>query len=142
MRFCGGFLARKPLSCPKKGHETGSAPRESVDSALLAIDHADCDSALEAGLTQGVERLDGGSAGGDDVLHEADPLAGLVGAFEAIGGAVLLRLLADDEEGKPRRERRGGRTNSPSRYACSRMAADNSSRFMVEPRAAHLVPAR
>ncbi len=108
MRFCGGFLGRKPLSCPKKGHETGSAARESVGSALLAIDHADCDPALETGLAKGVERLDGGSAGRDDVLDEADPLARLVRAFEAVRRPVLLRLLADDQERKPRRERGGG----------------------------------
>src|SRR5688572_8478679 len=98
MRFCGGFLGRKPLSCPKKGHETGSTARQSVGSALLAIDHADRDSALQAGLAKGVERLDGGSARGDDVLDEADSLARLVGSFEAVCRPVVLRLLADDQE--------------------------------------------
>ena len=38
MRLCGGFLRREQLSCPKKRHETDATARESVRSALLAVD--------------------------------------------------------------------------------------------------------
>ena len=107
MRFCGGFLGRKPLSCSKQGHETGSTARQGVGSALLAIHHADCDSALEAGLAKSIERLDGGSARGDHVLDEADALAWLVRALEAVRRPVVLRLLADDQERKAGGKRRG-----------------------------------
>ena len=48
-------------------------------------------------------------AGGDDVLDEADALALLVDPLEPVGGAVLLRLLADDQERQARRERGGRR---------------------------------
>ena len=77
MRFCGGFLHRQQLSCPKKGHKAGSAARQSVGSALLAVEHADRDSAFQAGFADGIERLDDGAAGGDDVLYEAHALARL-----------------------------------------------------------------
>src|SRR5438874_8454461 len=105
MRFCGGFLRNKQVSCPKKGHKTGPAARQSVDSALLAIDHADCDSALETGLPERVERLDGRTAGRDDVLDQAHPLARFEGPFQPIRGPVLLRLVADDQEWEARGER-------------------------------------
>ena len=101
MRFCGGFLRRQQLSCPKKGHKTGSAARQSVRSTLLAIEHADRDPALQTGFADGIEGLDDGSARGDDVLHEADALARLEHAFEPVRGPVLLRRLADDQEREP-----------------------------------------
>ena len=107
MRFCGGFRSRKPLSCSKQGHETGSTARQGVGSALLAIHHADCDSALEAGFAKRIERLDGGSARGNDVLDEADALARLVRTLEAVRSPVVLRLLADDQERNAGGERRG-----------------------------------
>src|SRR5438093_725885 len=109
MRFCGGFLRSEQVSCPKKGHKTGSAARESVDSALLAIDYADCDPALETGLTERVERLYGRAAGRDDVFDEAHSLARFEGTFQAIRGPVLLRLVADDQEWEARGERGCGR---------------------------------
>src|SRR6478609_10540035 len=98
MRLCGGFLRREQLSCPKQRHETGSTARESVRSALLAIEHTDRDPALQTGFADGVEGLHDGPAGGDDVLDEAHALARFEDAFEAIRGPVLLRHLADDQE--------------------------------------------
>ena len=63
-----------------------------------------------SGLAQGLDRLDRRAAGGDDVLDEADALAlGSNDAFEPVGGAVALRLLADDQERQPACERRRGR---------------------------------
>ena len=106
--FCGGFLRRQQLSCPKKRHKTGSAARQSVGSALLAVEHADRDSALQAGFADGIEGLDDGSAGGDDVLYEAHALPRLEDAFEAVRRAVLLRRLAHDQEREPGGHRRRG----------------------------------
>jgi hypothetical protein len=124
MRFCGGFLRSKQLSCPKKGHKTGSATRESVHSALLAIDHADRDLALETGLAKRLESLDGGPAGRDDILDEADALARFVDPFQAVRGPVLLRLVADDQERHARGERR-----CRGKDDCAQLRARNSNRF-------------
>src|SRR6188472_1859296 len=109
MRFCGGFLRWKQVSCSKKRHQTHSAARESVHSALFAIQHADCDSALETGLADGLDRVQQRTAGGDNVLDQADSLTGLEGAFEAVRGSVLLGRGAHDHERDARRERRRGR---------------------------------
>ena len=65
MRFCGGFLGRKPLSCPEKRYETGPSARESVGPAFLAIDHADRDPALQPGLAKSLERFHRGTARSD-----------------------------------------------------------------------------
>ena len=105
MRFCGGFLCREQVYCPKKGHKTGSTAGESVDSALLAIDHTDGDPALQTGLPERLESLNRGSSRGDDVLDEADALAWFEDPFQAIRSPVLLRLVADDQERQARGER-------------------------------------
>ena len=105
MRFCGGFLCREQVYCPKKGHKTHSAARESVHSALLAIDHADCDSTLQTGLAEPRESLHRGASRSDDVLDEADALTRFVDAFEPVRGPLLLRGLADDQEGQARGQR-------------------------------------
>src|SRR5262245_40358979 len=109
MRFCGGFLRRQQLSCPKKGHKTGSAARQSVGSALLAIEHADRDPALQTGLADGLERLDQRPAGRDDILDEADALARRERALDAVRCPVPLRLVAHDQERQLRRQRGGRR---------------------------------
>jgi hypothetical protein len=50
-------------------------PRELVDAALLAVDHADRSRHAEPRLAERRDRLDRRPAGGDDVLDEADALA-------------------------------------------------------------------
>ena len=95
MRLCGGFLRREQVSCPKQGHETGSTARESVRSALLAVEHADRDSALQARFSQSVERPYDRAARGDDVLHEAHAIAG------PELGAVALAAAASLSSGVP-----------------------------------------
>src|SRR5205823_12863866 len=64
--------------------------------------------ALETGLAQAPAGRERRASGGDDVLDEADARPRLEGAFEPLPGAVLLRLLAHDDEGDARGER-GGR---------------------------------
>jgi hypothetical protein len=109
MRFCGSFRALGQLSCPEEGPQADAVARKLVHSALLAIDHADRGSTLETGLAERRDRGQRCAAGGDDVLDQADPLAGDEGAFEPVPRAVVLRLLADDQEGEARRERGRGR---------------------------------
>src|SRR5213596_2846619 len=92
MRFCGGFLRRQQLSCPKKRHQTSTAAGQSVGSALLAVDDTDRDPALQTGFTEHLEGLDRGPGGGDDILQEAHALAGLEDALDPVCGPVLLRL--------------------------------------------------
>ena len=103
-RFCGACELGGEEQRPQ-AHAGGG---ERVGSALLAVDHADGVPHLETGLAQGLDRRDRGAAGGDHVLDEADQLARLEDALEAVGGAVLLRLLADDQEGQAGGERRRG----------------------------------
>ena len=98
MRFCCTFRRRSELSCPKQRNQAGRAAREAVRSALFAVDYTDGSSALETGLTKGFDGGDRGPSGGDNVLDQTDPLTGLEGAFEAVGGAVLLGLFANDHE--------------------------------------------
>src|SRR5579859_1488191 len=82
--------------------------RESVDSALLPVDHADRISALQPGLAQRLDGLRCCASGCDDVLDQADAIALFERAFEAIVGAVALAGLADDQERQAGAERRGG----------------------------------
>ena len=115
MRFCCTFRRGSELSCPKQRNQAGRAARESVRSTLFAVDYADGSSALETGLAKGFDRGYDGPSGGDDVLDQADPLTGLEGAFEAVGGAVLLGLFADDHERQAGDERRRGRDRDGSK---------------------------
>jgi hypothetical protein len=71
---------------------------ELVNPALLAIDDADGGSALKARFAQRNDRRQRRSTGGHDVLDQADPLTGLVDAFEPVSGPVTLRLLPDDQK--------------------------------------------
>src|SRR4051794_2803002 len=109
MRVCGTFSGCEDFRGRKQPAQTYSVRREILLAALLAIDHADSGFAYETGLA---ERLDGsreGASGGHDVLDEADALAGLEDAFDALRGAVVLRGLADEQEREARLERRGRR---------------------------------
>src|SRR5262245_26908652 len=87
--------------CIQRPHAYGE-PRESVDSALLAIDHADRVSALQAGLPQGLDGLRCGPARSDHVLDQAHALAFLEGPFEAVVRPIALARLADDQEREAR----------------------------------------
>src|SRR5579862_134301 len=109
MRFCGAFRLRQKLSCPEDGPKTHRTPGQGVRAALFAVDDTDRRLHPEAGIAQGLDRVEERAAGGDDVLDEAHELALLERAFQPVAGAVLLRLLADDEERQARFERRGGR---------------------------------
>lgn len=108
MRFCCTFLRGEELSCPKERPEAHRAACESVRAALLAVDDADSGAAFETRLAQRLDGRDRRAAGGHDVLDEAHPGAFRIGALEPVSGAVVLRLLADDQEGQARDERGGG----------------------------------
>src|SRR4051794_27966805 len=94
MRPGGASEALPEGGCEKQRAQPDRGAGEAVGAALLAIDHAHGIGDAEAGLAQGGHGLDGGAAGGDDVLDEADALAGLECALDAVGGAVLLLLAA------------------------------------------------
>src|ERR671925_2352908 len=98
MRFCGGFLGRNQLACPKKRAETDAVARQFVASAFPAIADADRRAALGAGSAKRLNGLDRGPARRDDVLDEADPLARLEGSLDAVARPVLLGRLAHDHE--------------------------------------------
>src|SRR5215212_1377629 len=87
--------------------EPHSDARESVHAALLAVDDAHRRSALQARVAQGSDGLRESPSGRDDILDQAHPLAGLECALDPVCRPVLLGLVADDHERKPRRDRRG-----------------------------------
>ena len=68
---------------------------------FLAVDHGEDERDLGARLPHGLRRLQGGAAGGGDVLDHGDALAGkrfvLGEALDQELGAMLLRLLAHEE---------------------------------------------
>src|SRR3954451_13163807 len=88
--------ARQDVRGGEEAPEADGVPRELVHAPLLAVDDADRLRANEAGFAEGLDRRDGRAARRHDVLHEAHLLAGFEHAFEAIVGAVALRVLADD----------------------------------------------
>src|SRR5712691_9165105 len=92
--FCGARNLARRENRPHSHRET----RESVDSALLPVDHTDPVSALEPGRTKRLNRLRGRSSGGDHVLDQADAIARLEPTFEQVACAVPLLRLADDQE--------------------------------------------
>src|SRR5256886_8012940 len=103
--FCKSYQLRGPKQRPQPDRDTG----QRVHSALLTIDDADGRTAGQPGLAERLDRGHRGAARGDHVLDETDAFAFLEAAFEAVAGAVLLGLLADDQEGQARGERGGGR---------------------------------
>ena len=116
--------------------------RESVDSALLAVDDADRISALETGRAERLDGLRGGASGGDDVLDQAHALAGLEGAFEPVAGAVVLLGLADDQERETRaKRRRRGERDGAELGAASRTASGSTSATFAAMRSA-IAPSR
>ena len=130
MRFCGTFCRSEQLGRPKQRPQPDAEARERVRPALLAVDHADRRAALETGLPQGLDASTARPAGGDDVLDEADALARLEDALEPVGRAVLLRLLADDQERQARRERRRGGERD-----CAELGAGEARRRRARARA-------
>ncbi len=87
--------------------EPHSEARERVHTALFAVDDADRRSALETRLAQGSDGLRESSSGRDDVLDQADAVTGFERPLDPVRRPVLLGLVADDHERKPRRDRRG-----------------------------------
>jgi hypothetical protein len=84
MRFSDVFARFQHLCGPEKGPKAHRITRQSVDSALLAVDDADRRGDHETGVPEGVDGICGRSAGGHDVLDEAHALPLLVDAFERL----------------------------------------------------------
>src|SRR5207302_6747608 len=85
--------------------QANSLARQGVRAALLAVDDADRRSDDQTDLTQRLNRLEQGPAGGDDVLDETHAFPSLVHAFDSVRRPILLRAVADDQEREPGRER-------------------------------------
>src|SRR2546425_3150369 len=105
MRLCGPFSPSGELRDPEERMQLDICARERLGPALLAVDDTDGISDLERRLPQRLDGGDRGTAGGDDVLDQADDLALLEDALEPLRRAVPLGLLADDQEREPRGER-------------------------------------
>src|SRR5436190_22567262 len=98
MRFCCAFWPLGDFGEPEERLEPHAESRESVGSALLAVDHADGVADPDPGLAERLDRLDRSPAGGDDVLDEAGQAAPLQGPPEPVHGAVRLPPLPGREE--------------------------------------------
>src|SRR5215472_17394634 len=92
MRICGGFGGPEELGGGEERSQADGVTRERVSPSLLPIDHADSRSHLEAGLPEGGHGLKRCSAGGHDILHQADQLARLEDPLDPVRGTVLLGL--------------------------------------------------
>src|SRR5437588_7249089 len=108
MRFCGTFWGVLDLARTENRAKLHRLPGQSLHPALLAVDHTDRRVHDETGVANRRNGVEERPAGGDHVLDEADELAVLVSAFEAIRGAVLLRRLAHDHERQAGGKRAGG----------------------------------
>src|SRR5207244_3167045 len=113
MPFLRGFCKPYQLRGPKQGPQPHRDTGESVHSTLLTIDDADGRPAGQPGLTERLDRGNRSAARGDHVLDEADAFAVLEDALEAVCGAVVLGLFADDQERQSRSERRSSGSASP-----------------------------
>ena len=105
MRVCGVFSALEDVLRAKKRVQADRLARERVRAALLPIDDADGRAALQPGLPERVDRIRGRASRGDDVLDEADLLAGREASLQPVLGTVALGLLADEQEWEAGRER-------------------------------------
>src|SRR5205814_2485138 len=107
LRLNDAIAVREQLAGAEDRPQPDGLPCERVGAALLAVDDAHRCVHDEAHGTQGFDRIEQGAARRDDVFDEADALALVVRALDALASAVLLRLLADDHERQPGLERRG-----------------------------------
>src|SRR5215208_1861546 len=119
MRVCGTFPPVHDLSCSEQRPEPDRMSGELIGAALLPIHDADGGAHPQAGLPKGRDGLQRGPSRGDDVLDEADRLALLELALEAVPRPVRLRLGAHDHEGETRGQRgRGGQRDGAELGAC------------------------
>ena len=104
---CGVGRRTRDLRGEQERPEPDRRPRERVGAALLAVDDADDRRDVEPGLAERLDRLERRAAGGDDVLDEADALAGLEDALDPVARAVVLgRVRARSRTaGRPRARR-------------------------------------
>src|SRR5437868_10630524 len=70
MRFCGDFGRFQKVARTENRPQANSLARQGVRAALLAVDDADRRSDDQTDLTQRLNRLEQGPAGGDDILDE------------------------------------------------------------------------
>ncbi len=82
----------------EEGPKPDRRTRERIRSPFLPVDDAHGRAALESGLPQRLDGLQGSASGGDNILDETNLLSRGELAFESIAGGVLLGRLAHDQE--------------------------------------------
>src|SRR6266480_1514859 len=105
MRFCGIFDGGEEVRGAEQRVKTDAVASKRIDATLLSIDDTDRCPSRQAGRSKGINRLEERPARRDNVLDDADDLAWLVGAFDAVRSPVLLGSLAHDHEPQPGGER-------------------------------------
>src|SRR2546423_6871395 len=79
---------------PEEGPEGDASLAEGLGGALFPIEDADHCDHLAAGRADLLDRVQGRSSGGQDVLDDGDPVPRLQQTLQRPGRAVLLGLLA------------------------------------------------
>jgi hypothetical protein len=74
-----------------------AARLDGLAAAFLAVHQHQAEGDFPALALDGVDRLERGAAGGDDVIDDDDVVAGLEVALDLLARAVAFRLLADGE---------------------------------------------
>jgi hypothetical protein len=109
MRFCGSFVRLQNLARTENRPQAHRVARQSIGSALLAVDDTDGRTHRQTGRAERRNGLQQRPSGRDDVLDQAHAVALVVRAFDPVRGAVFLRRLADDQERQAGCERPRGR---------------------------------
>lgn len=82
----------------EEGDDVDAAGFDGFAAAFLAVDEDEAEGDFSAFALDGVDGLEGGSAGGDDVVDDDDGVSGLEVSFDLFAGAVAFGFLADGED--------------------------------------------
>src|SRR5574344_2413551 len=90
------------LGCLDQGVERDADLGEVLPSASLTVDDGDHVGDLCTVLAEGLDGLDAGSGGGDNILHHQDLVPGVEVSLDQLSGTVVLLLLPDHDVGDTR----------------------------------------
>src|SRR5262245_63139424 len=102
-----GIASRDDFRRTEQRVQAHAETRKGVDTALFPVDDADGRATFQRSLPYRSDGIYGCTARSDHVFDQNDTISRLVGALQQVGGAVLLRLRADDQEREPRSQRGG-----------------------------------